>query len=376
MSTLSSSALRHAAGGARTGASAVLSARRFAGRLVRARQVDFWMRELVDPAWSLDTLRARVVDVVPETHDVRTFVLAPNRLWLGHRAGQFVPVSVEIDGARVTRCYSISSAPGDARVTITVKRVPGGRVSTWMHERVRPGDVLTLGRPAGDFVLNPSVRRKLLLVGGGSGVTPLVSMLRDLDRRDAVHDVVFVHAARSARDVIFARELDALAKEHPGLRVVYALDDDPRAGRLDSSALRRAVPDLASRDAMMCGPLGMMSALTPTWTEAGLAHRLKTERFVAAPRPLVPARAPAGKVSLVLAGRTVEADGGATLLEQLEAAGERPESGCRMGICNTCVCRKRAGVVENVVTGELSTEPDEDIRLCVSRARTNLELAL
>jgi stearoyl-CoA 9-desaturase NADPH oxidoreductase len=375
MSTLSSSAL-HAGGGARTGASAVLAARRVAARLVRARQVDFWMRELVDPAWSLDALRARVVEVIPETHDVRTFVLAPNRLWPGHRAGQFVPVSVEVDGALATRCYSISSAPGDARVTITVKRVPGGRVSTWMHERVHAGDVLTLGRPAGDFVLNPSVKRKLLLLSGGSGVTPLMSILRDLDRRDAVHDVVFLHAARSRRDVVFARELELLAAEHPGLRVAYALEDDPRSGRLDAEGLLRLVPDLASRDAMMCGPLGMMSALTPTWTDAGLSHRLKTERFVAAPRSLVPARAPTGKVSLALAGRTVEADGGATLLDQLEAAGERPASGCRMGICNTCVCRKRAGVVENVVTGELSTEPDEDIRLCVSRARTNVELAL
>jgi ferredoxin-NADP reductase len=194
--------------------------------------------------------------------------------------------------------------------------------------------------------------------------------------------VAFVQAARSKRDLVFVRELAELAATHPGLRLAFFLDDEirdrTRGGRLDSTKLRVAVPDLDERETMLCGPAAMMDALSPTWTEAGIAHRLKTERFAAAPRVEVPAGATPSRVKLALvrSGRTVITERSESLLEQLERAGESPASGCRMGICNTCLCRKRTGVVENVVTGELSSEPDEDIRLCVSRARTDIELTL
>lgn len=358
------------------------AARTFAKHLTLDRQLDFWMQE-IDPTWSLHTLRARVVDVVAETHDVRTFVLAPNALWPGHRAGQYVTVEIEIDGVRTQRCYSLSSAPGARTVAITVKRVPGGRVSTWMHERVRRGHVVRLGMPAGDFT-PPAAAPKLLLLSGGSGITPVMSVLRDLARRGAVDDVVFLHAARSRRDVVFQRELEMLALRHPGLRLSFFLEDDRlRGGRLDSAKLDATVPDLAERHTMLCGPAPMMDALAPRWVDAGIAHRLQTERFVAArvrlPLPANDAPSPAPpkvKLALIRSGRTVLTGRSGTLLEELERAGERPVHGCRMGICKTCVCRKRSGVVEDVVTGAVSSEPDEDIRLCVSRARTDVELAL
>jgi ferredoxin-NADP reductase len=361
------------------------AARTIARRLTLDRQIDFWMHE-IDPAWSFRALHARVVEVIAETHDVSTFVLAPNRLWPGHRAGQFVTVEVEVDGVRMQRCYSLSSAPGEDHVAITVKRVHGGRVSSWMHDHVRRGDVVRLGMPTGGFVVPKVVQvaqgalpPKLLLVSGGSGVTPVMSILRDLSRRQAVGDVLFLHAARSWRDVVFERELEELASRHPGLKVSFFIDGDvTRGGRLDREKLRAAVPDLAERETMLCGPAGMMEALTPVWTESGILHRLKIERFAPALRlSPPPGGAPARvKLALVRSGRTVTTERPETLLEQLERAGERPVHGCRMGICNTCVCRKRSGAVEDIVTGTVSSEPDEDIRLCVSRARTDVELAL
>lgn len=356
--------------------------RTLAQRLTLDRQLEFWMQE-VDPAWSLHTLRARVVDVVAETHDVRTFVLAPNGLWPGHRAGQFVTVEVEVEGVRTPRCYSIASAPGESHVAITVKRVPRGRVSTFLHDHVQPGHVLHLGRPMGEFTApsSPSGEHaRLLLLSGGSGITPVMSILRDLARRDVIDDVVFVHAARSWRDVVFREELSALATRHPGLRLVFVLEDDrERGGRLDVGKLDARVGDLAERHTLLCGPAGMMAALSPRWTETGLTHRLKTERF-APPRALMGkgrgTNTPV-KLELVRSGKTIASSvGEASLLGQLERAGERPAHGCRMGICNTCVCRKLRGVVENLVTGAVSSEPDEDIRLCVSRAQTDLELVL
>jgi ferredoxin-NADP reductase len=362
----------------RARAAAFAAARTIARRLTLDRQIDFWMQE-IDPAWSYGALRARVVDVVAETHDVSTFVLAPNGLWPGHRAGQFVTVEVEVEGVRMQRCYSLSSAPGEDRVTITVKRVHGGRVSSWMHDHMRRGDVVRLGMPTGEFVVPDALPPKQLLVSGGSGVTPVMSILRDLSRRNAVDDVVFLHAARSRRDVVFERELAELASRHRGLKVAFFIESDiTRGGRLDREKLRAAVPDFAERRTMLCGPAGMMEALAPVWTESGILDRLKIERFAPALRLAPPpGGAPAKvKLALVLSGRTVTTERPETMLEQLERAGERPVHGCRMGICNTCVCRKRTGAVEDIVTGAISSEPDEDIRLCVSRARTDVELAL
>jgi ferredoxin-NADP reductase len=344
-------------------------------RLALGHGIEFWLRE-VDPTWSLSEIRARVVEVIDETHDVKTFVLAPNARWGSHRAGQFVVVEVEVFGVRMSRCYSIASAPGERHLAITVKRVPGGRVSSWMHDRVKAGDVLRLHPAAGELVLPRPAPDKLLLLSGGSGITPVMSTLRDRVRRGAVGDIVFLHAARSSRDVIFARELDALASRHPGLRVVPFLED--REGRLDAAKLRAAVPDFLARHTLLCGPSGMMDALSPIWTKAGIEDCLQMERFgPATPAPAIPGEgAPILKLSLVRSGRSVTTEGAGTLLEQLERAGERPAYGCRMGICNTCRCRKTSGVVEDMRTGAVSTEPDEEIRLCVSRARTDIELAL
>jgi ferredoxin-NADP reductase len=233
---------------------------------------------------------------------------------------------------------------------------------------------LRLGLPAGEFChAEPSA--KLLLLSGGSGVTPVMSILRDLARRDAVANVVFLHAARSRRDVVFGRELEALRFRHPGLRVGFFFDDD--GGRVDRDKLRAAVPDLAERETMLCGPVSMMEALAPVWTDAGIANRLKVERFApnrfAAPTSGTPKKV---KLALVQSGRTVTTERVETILEQLERGGVRPAHGCRMGICNTCLCRKRSGAVENIVTGAVSSAPDEDIRICVSRARSDIELAL
>jgi stearoyl-CoA 9-desaturase NADPH oxidoreductase len=341
--------------------------RTFTRRLFLDRQAAFWLDQL-HATWSPREIRARVVEVISETPDAKTFVLRPNRHWTGHRAGQYTTVEVEIDGVRHRRCYSISSAPSDPRVAITVKRVSTGKVSPWLHEHVRPGHVLRLGPAAGDFVLDPTPA-PLLLLGGGSGVTPLMSILRDLVDRDVVRDVVLVVHVRHRDDVIFGRELEAIAARHAGLRLLVHLDD------LDEARLARLVPDFAARTTLLCGPAGLMARVERMWADAGATARLRRELF-AAPPLTVPATGAPIAIRLGASARTVAADGAGTLLEQLERAGERPPSGCRMGICQTCKCRKQSGVVENLRTGVISSDPDEDIQLCISRGRSDLELAL
>lgn len=357
------------------------------------RDGEFWLRELGLP-WTLAADRARVVEVIDETSDTRTLVLSPTR-WPGHRAGQYVPVTVELDGARHTRCYSISSGgatAGARRIAITVRRQPGGRVSTALHA-LRRGAWLGLGAPAGDFVLPDAPR--LLLVAGGSGVTPIRAMARDLP---AGCDAVIVHVSRDASDAIFGAELAALATRRAGLRV--HAHHSSRVGRLDASALARLVPDLSDRSVLVCGPPGLIELVERCARETGAP--VHHERF--AP-PLIYARGAnratragaratnvgagatnadagatndgaAATVTLLRSGTSVVAAGEGPLLVQLERAGQRPAHGCRIGICNTCRCRKRSGVVEDLTTGAVSDRPDEMIRLCTSRARSDLALEL
>lgn len=286
-------------------------------------------------------------------------------------------MAIEVDGVRARRCYSLSSAPSEPLPTITVKRTPRGRVSGWLHDRVRPGDVLRLGPVAGEFVLPEPLPHKLLMLSGGSGITPVMSMLRDLASRDAIRDLVFVHHARSRADVIFGRPLSELAARHRGLRLLLCLDDDPSSGGFDEARLLRLVPDLAEREAFLCGPPGLMARAEGAWARRGAIGRLHREDFV--PRAALPGAgettAPRVRITITRSGRAFTAASG-TLLEQLERAGERPAFGCRMGACLTCTCRKRAGTVENLLTGASSSAPDVDIQPCISVARSDLELCL
>jgi ferredoxin-NADP reductase len=345
------------------------------------RHVEFWRNELGVPAH----MQARVVEIITETADTRTFVLRPDRRWPGHRAGQYIPIDVEIDGVRGRRCYSISSGSsvrGARRISITIKRVPSGRLSTWFHDHVQRGDMIGIGPPSGDFVVEKGggdlaqVPRRLLLVAGGSGITPVMAIVRDLEMSDSLHDVVVVHAARCNADAIFGRELAELATTEPGLRLVAHRDSVH--GRLDASTLVHLVPDLARREVFVCGPPGLLDLVTEVATAAGAS--VHHERFVAAPpaQHLAPTRANARPtaVTVRLRGRSVAVDGTGPLLGELERAGERPPHGCRMGICNTCRCHKQSGTVEDLLTGAVSSEPDQEIRLCVSIARSDLELAL
>lgn len=361
-----------------------------ARRLFLDRQADFWLDE-VSPLASRGEMRARVLRVIDETHDTKTFMLAPNRHWTAHRAGQFTTVEVEIDGVRVRRCYSISSGPADPHVSITVKRVPGGRVSGWLHDHVQRGDVIRLSPPAGEFVLPEhgdsgaidasGHAPRLLFIAAGSGVTPFLSMGRDLSttgRLDDSADIVMVYYARSAADVIGHDIVRTLAETHPGWSLHLILDDAPDArGGFSGEHLRQLVPDLDERATFLCGPAGLMERVEAFWAEDAVGAPLTRENFALPAVPRVdPGEVADVEVTLSRAGRAVVANSGETLLEQLERAGERPANGCRMGICQTCRCLKKSGTVRNLMTGAVSSEPDEYIQICVSAASSDIELDL
>ncbi|MCA9616235.1 MAG: ferredoxin reductase [Polyangiales bacterium] len=338
------------------------------------RQADQWRRELVSLGLRART-HARLVDVHDETADTRTLVLEPPRSWSGHRAGQWVSVALEVDGVQARRCYSISNAPGEPYVHLTIKRVPGGRVSNALHA-LPIGAHLAIGPADGDFVLPEEVPARLLFVSAGSGITPSMAMLLDLERRGELGDVVVVHHARRRDDVIFAGALQRLASCHAGLRLVLCLDDEESgAGGFDEARLRALVPDLASRETYVCGPPAVVTRVDAMWREAGLADRLHAERFASPPPVRVSTTTPEDVV-LRVRGRAIPARTDRTLLEQLEDAGLNPPSGCRMGICRSCTSIKHSGAVRHTLTGVVSDAADEAIPLCVSTPCSDVALRL
>lgn len=334
--------------------------------IVRESAVEDTLRAL-HPMLSLSQVKARVVKLIDETADTRTLVLRPNAHWRGAQAGQFVSLTVEINGRRHQRMYSLTSRPGSRLLAITVKRQ--GLVSGHLHDQVGVGTVLTLSPAMGEFVLPAVLPPKVLLLSAGSGITPVMALLRELKARGYTGDIVFVHSCRNPAALIFGRELQALT----GLRLV--LHFSGTAGRLDMAALQAAVPDLGHRATWVCGPMGLMNAVHSLWQMIGFRAPLHSERFAAAALAAQPLSAPV-HIALARSRRGFESLGAAPLLLQAEAAGLAPKHGCRIGICSSCQCIKRSGTVQNLNTGELSSSPDEVIRLCISAARSDLTLDL
>ena len=311
--------------------------------------------DLLDPLRSGADLRARIVRVTPETSAAVTLELKPGRSWKGHVPGQYVRIGVDVDGVRQWRAYSVTSCTATT-FTLTVKAIPDGVVSNHLVRQARSGTVVQLDQATGEFVLPSPLPPKILFVTAGSGLTPVMGMLRSTE----LPDVVLVHSAPGPDDVLFAAELRALAAAGR-LRLVEKHTDTD--GMLSTDELLELVPDLSEREAWACGPTGMLDALEAWWP----TDRLHTERF----RPSVLVTGEGGTVSFARTGTVVEADGATPLLDAGEAAGVLMPSGCRMGICFGCVLPLREGAVRDLRTGDITTAAIGDgvlIQTCISAA--------
>ncbi|MGW1147216.1 ferredoxin reductase [Streptomyces sp. NPDC002454] len=316
--------------------------------------------DLVSPLRTGADLRGRIEAVHPETSDAATIVIRPGRGWRGHTAGQYVRIGVDVDGVRLWRAYSLTSPTNrrDGRVTITVKAIPDGKVSNHLVRRAKPGTLVQLDQATGDFVLPESRPTKVLYLTAGSGITPVMGMLRDTEFDDAV----MVHCAPRSQDVIFRSDLhDLVAEKKLRLTEVHTDTD----GVLDIARLDALVPDWAERETWACGPAGLLDAAEEHWAGHGLSERLHTERF----RPTVTVVGDGGEVTFSTTGKSVDADGATPLLDVGEEAGVLMPSGCRMGICFGCVTPLKAGAVRDLRTGEITeSAPGVLIQTCVSAA--------
>jgi ferredoxin-NADP reductase len=325
--------------------------------------------KLINPLWSARELRGRIVEVRPETSDSATLVIKPG--WgftADHRPGQYIGIGLLIDGRWRWRSYSLTSPPratGSRTLSITVKAMPEGFLSTHLVKGVRRGTVVRLAAPQGNFVLPDPPPAAVLFLTAGSGVTPVMSMLRTMVRRGQIgeaggSDVVHLHSAPTRDAVMFSDELHALQRSHPGYRlVVRATRTD---GRLDLSRLADEVPDLRSRQTWACGPESMLAEAEKVWAAAGIDDRLHLERF-AARRDAAPAAG--GVVTFARSGVTRTADAATSVLEAGEHAGVRMPFGCRMGICHTCVVSLVDGRVVDLRSGA-EFEPGDRVQVCVT----------
>ncbi len=328
--------------------------------------------DVIDPLRSSADLRGRIVALHPETRDAVSVVIKPGRGWRGHTPGQYVRIGIDVDGVRQWRAYSLTSETGrrDGCIAITVKAIPDGTVSNHLVRRATVGTIVQLDQAAGEFTLGHHAPPKILFLTAGSGVTPVMGMLRNMT--DAGADVIVVHSAPTADDVIFGGELRILAR-HGRIRLVEKHTDTD--GMLDVAALDDLVEDLAERQTWACGPAGMLDALESRWAADGIADRLHTERF----RPTIIAAGEGGEVSFSKSGTVVEATGAETLLDAGEAAGVLMPSGCRMGICFGCVVPLRQGAVRDLRTGDVTTAAVGDnvqIQTCVSAAAGSCDIDL
>lgn len=339
---------------------------------------DFWAAH-INPLWSWQRPLARVVARYPESANAVTLVLKANRHFQGFQPGQHIHVSAAVNGHRVTRSYSLTNVPSATNeLHITVREVAGGRLSRHLCRHTAVGDVLDISQAFGELAL-PTDSPPLFLMAAGSGITPMMGLLRARDRELQRTETTLFYWASQREQFCFLQELrERAVNPDQKLRVVFALTQqtasqpDEYEGRLTDDFIRPWLAVHKPVHIRSCGPSGFVETVKAV--TADKAASFQAEAFT----PLAIPPTAQGNVELWLARsqRRVRVPVGETLLNALEAQGIQPEYGCRMGICNTCACRKIEGTTQNIQSGECDSEATDALRLCISRATTHLTLDL
>jgi glycine betaine catabolism B len=384
----------------------------------RVTQPEFW--GTLPARWDSDTDDTLVCcHVRQETHDVKSFFFrAPVERTFAFEPGQFITLELEIDGESINRCYTISSPPTRPHtISITVKRVPGGKVSNWLHDHLQTGGKVRVLGPAGEFTCARHPARKFLFLSAGSGVTPLMSMSRAHHELGEDRDIVFVHSARTPDDIIFARELDLIASNQANFRTAFVCERVGErtnwpgvTGFLTLPLLKLIAPDFLEREIFTCGPAPYMKAVRDLLAQGGfdathyheesfsfetiaeVAAQLTTahvadalqsgETFSEAREHAIgfdpaPAFAPVEttfKVSFAKSNREIECGSAQHVLDAAKKSGVRLPASCTQGMCGTCKVKLLSGEVEMKHNGGIrQREIDQGmVLLCCSKPLTDL----
>lgn len=316
--------------------------------------------------WSGELVVARIFQ---ETHDTRTFRFRMpdgSPLPFEHVAGQYINLKLRIDGRRVNRSYTISSPPTRPdSCEITVKRVPDGYASHYLHDHVKEGDRIAVSAPAGTFLFagGPGDAQRIVLLAGGVGITPMMSVVRSLTDRAWSGDIHLLFSVRRPEDVIFQAELEHLARRFPNLHVEIVVSSE--RGHITRAIIEREVPGLRGGPVMLCGPDPMMVAMRALLVDMGIPDgEIFQEEFVSPPTPApgepepeveLPANGAAPSVRFERSGKSTEVPAELTVLEAAEECGVSIPFECRSGICGQCKTRLLSGrvvmEVQDALTG-------------------------
>ena len=330
---------------------------------------------LIRPHWSTREVTGSVVRVVKENGDASTIVIKPDFPIAAHQPGQYLRIGMEINGIRHWRAYSLTSDPKHpgGLVSITVKHTPGGRMSPVFNQFVRAGQRVFLGDIEGEFTLPDPLPDQILMISAGSGITPIFAMLRELERRGHLDDVVHIHSARTAEEVIFGERLRELAEHHPKYRLVEIhTADHPR---FTPQALDELCPDWKDRATFLSGPRELIDSVEEHFEASSLTDVLNTERF----QPVIGnggGDGAGGTVHFRVSECDAECDAGVSILVGGEEAGAKLKFGCRMGICHTCVGRLQDGAVRDIRTGAVTEASGQMIRVCINAPEGHVEVDL
>jgi ferredoxin-NADP reductase len=332
--------------------------------------------EMINPLWTTRELRGRIVEVRREAGDAVTVVIKPGFRWEGHEPGQYLRIGVVVDGVHHWRAYSLTSDPDhpDGLISITPKLVDEGKVSPFFVQKAEPGVLVRLGGVEGTFKLPDPAPKRLLFVSAGSGITPVMSMLRHLARAGELDDVVHLHSARTEDSVIFGDQLQEMDERFDGYRLTVRATGEQ--GRLTPEGIEEACGDWRERETFACGPGEMLDALTEHWEAHGDCDRLHMERFQPVIGGVAQEGAEGGTIKFLSSDCETECDGGTPILVAGEEAGLELPFGCRQGICHTCTGTLASGRVRDLRTGEIAGEEGQTIRTCINAPEGAVEIEL
>jgi ferredoxin-NADP reductase len=330
---------------------------------------------LVKPRWSTRELTGTVVRVRRERGNAATIVVKPDFAWPDHKPGQYLRIGMEINGVRHWRAYSITSDPKhpEGVVSITVKLTEGGRMSPVFVNQVTRGQKVFLGEIEGEFTLPDPLPKRMLFISAGSGITPIMAMLRELDRRNALDDAIHIHSCRDKDDMIFGGMLRRLAERRPGYHLIEV--HTSQMPRFTPDDLDQHCANWRERETFLSGPREMIDAVEEHFEKHKCADALHTERF----QPVIGnggGGGTGGTVHFRVTDCEAECEGGMSILVGGENAGANLPFGCRMGVCHTCVGRLQDGAVRDLRTGGIEQANGQMVRTCINAPEGHVEIDL
>ena len=331
---------------------------------------NFWLQKF-NSLWSVNQALGKIVQKENSAQNMVSLTIQFNRHFEVGQAGQHHPIFVEVDGIRYERSYSLTQLDSQ-HVLLTVKKVDQGKVSAWLVEQSKVGDILEFGQPYGDMLL-PEQAQTMLLLAAGSGITPMLSLLKALSKTDRMTQapIQLLYWVKEYADVAFKSRFEQLAEQYPNFSFQVFYTQEVDAGERLNQTHAALLENIENSVVYACGPSGFVAQAEQLFAHA---QSFKSEAF--SMTPVENSETGFVNVTLLKSKKVLAIPKGQSILASLEQQNVKPTHGCRMGICNKCVCNKVEGSTKNLVNGGQNSEPGNLLKICVNSAQSDLVIDL